>query len=214
MINLMTDNNEQYEEGQINGINDNIIDKNFKYQVSNNKIVYYSLCLIIFLIIILIIIDFIFLFFSFTKKEDTKKNDEILDNTKKNAEIITLFFKDGYENKNFEKVKTYMVEDYYDHSPAAARSNADAINILKIVQTIFSNVTVEILDLTCEKDMVAARIWFKVVHIGEFNEIPATGKTITFEALENFKVVNGKIVESWGYWPDKDIEKKLKANTI
>ena len=63
MINLMTDNNEQYEEGQINGINDNIIDKNFKYQVSNNKIVYSSLCLIIFLVIILIIIDFIFFFF-------------------------------------------------------------------------------------------------------------------------------------------------------
>ena len=49
-------------------------------------------------------------------------------------------------------------------------------------------------------------------HIGTFNNIPATGKTITFEALENFKVVNGKIVESWGSWPDKGIEIKLLAN--
>ena len=44
---------------------------------------------------------------------------------------------------------------------------------------------------------------------GEYNGIPATGKTITFEALENFKVVNGIIVESWGYWPDKQIEEKV-----
>ena len=29
------------------------------------------------------------------------------------------------------------------------------------------------------------------------------------EALEHFSVVNGKIVESWGYWPDREIEEKL-----
>ncbi len=40
--------------------------------------------------------------------------------------------------------------------------------------------------------------------------IAATGRSISFEALENFKVVNGKIVESWGYWPDKEIEALLK----
>ena len=30
------------------------------------------------------------------------------------------------------------------------------------------------------------------------------------EALENFRVADGKIVESWGYWPDKEIETKLR----
>ena len=38
----------------------------------------------------------------------------------------------------------------------------------------------------------------------------ATGRHITFEALENFRVENAKIVESWGYWPDREIEQKLK----
>lgn len=206
----MTDYEDQYEEGQINGINDNIFDKNSKYQGQNNKIIY----ILFSLIIVLIIGGTIFLYFCLRKNDDTntKKKEEILYDTKTNAEIVTLFFKDGYENKNFDKVMTYMVENYYDHSPASARSNADAVNILKFVQTIFSDVKVEILDLICEKDMVAARIWFKVVHTGEYNGIPATGKTITYEALENFKVVNGKITESWGYWPDKQIEEKLKAN--
>ena len=49
-----------------------------------------------------------------------------------------------------------MVENYIDNSPAAARSNKEVVKILKS----------EILDLTCEKDMVAARIWYKVKHIG------------------------------------------------
>ena len=205
----MADNVEQFEEGQINAINDDLIDKRVKHRKSNNKIIIYILFSII---IILLIGGFIFLFLSLRKNEEPKKKDEIIYNTKTNAEIVTLFFKDGYQYKNFDNVMNYMVEEYIDHSPANARSNADAVNILKIVQTIFTNITVEMLDLTCEKDMVAARIWFKVTHIGKFNDIEPTGKTITFEALENFKVVNGKIVESWGYWPDKDIEKKLKEN--
>lgn len=41
--------------------------------------------------------------------------------------------------------------------------------------------------------------------------IPATGKRIVFEALENFRVVEGRIAESWGYWPDLEIERKLKG---
>lgn len=41
--------------------------------------------------------------------------------------------------------------------------------------------------------------------------IPVTGKRIVFEALENFRVVKGRIVESWGYWPDLEIERKLKG---
>ena len=206
----MNQKKEQYEEGQFGGINDNILDKNYKYKEQNNKMIY----ILFFLIIAIIIIGVFFLFITLRKNDETntKKNDEIIYDIKKNAEIVTSFFKDGYENKDFDKVMTYMVENYYDHSPASARSNADAVAILKNVQNIFSDVKVEMLDLICEKDMVSARIWFKVTHTGEYNGIPPSGKTITYEALENFKVVNGKITESWGYWPDKQIEEKLRAN--
>lgn len=48
------------------------------------------------------------------------------------------------------------------------------------------------------------------IHSGDCMEILATGKKIQFEALENFKVVDGKIVESWGYWSDKEIEERLR----
>lgn len=58
--------------------------------------------------------------------------------------------------------------------------------------------------------MVATRVLYDGIHSGACMGIPATGKRIQFEALENFKVVGGKIVESWGYWPDKEIEEKLR----
>lgn len=124
-------------------------------------------------------------------------------------ELVAHFFKDGYENKNFDAVMTYLSEDYVDHSPAGARGNAQAVGILKIVASQFSEMKVTMLDIFGEGDMAATRVLYEGVHCGECMGIPPTGRRIAFEALENFKVVDGKIVESWGYWPDKEIEGKM-----
>ncbi|MGN1457755.1 MAG: GNAT family N-acetyltransferase [Acutalibacteraceae bacterium] len=126
-------------------------------------------------------------------------------------DIVVKFFEDGYTNNNYDFVMTCMAENYIDHSPAAARSNADAVGILKIVAEQFSDLTVKVLDVFAEAGMVATRVLYDGVHTGTCMGISATGKHITFEALENFKVENGKITESWGYWPDKEIEQKLKS---
>lgn len=126
-------------------------------------------------------------------------------------DIVVKFFEDGYTNQNYDFVMTCMAENYIDHSSAAARSNADAVGILKIVADQFSNLKVSVLDAFGDGNMVATRVLYDGIHSGTCMGIPATGKHITFEALENFKVENGKITESWGYWPDKEIEHKLKS---
>lgn len=124
-------------------------------------------------------------------------------------EIVIGFFKEGYENKNYDFILEKVSEGYVDHSPANARSNMEAVGILKIVANQFSNLNIKILDIFAENEMVATRILFEGVHTGVCMGIPATGKRISFEALEHFRVVDGKIVESWGYWPDNEIKQQL-----
>lgn len=124
-------------------------------------------------------------------------------------ELVTRFFTEGYVNHNYAFIMTCLAEDYIDHSPAGARSNADAVGILKIVAGQFSDMKVEMLDIFAEDGMVATRVCFEGTHTGVCMGIPGTGKRIRFEALENFKVVDGKIVSSWGYWPDGAIEQEL-----
>lgn len=104
----------------------------------------------------------------------------------------------------------YLSNDYIDHSPAGARGNSQAVEILKIVESQFSELTIKILDIFGDNDMVATRVLYEGIHSGICMGIPATGKKICFEALENFKVVDGKIVESWAYWSDKEIEEKIR----
>lgn len=126
-------------------------------------------------------------------------------------ELVTRFFEEGYTNKNYAFIMSCVADDYIDHSPAGARSNADAVGILKIVAGQFSGLRVEMLDIFAEGGMVATRVCYDGIHTGDCMGIPATGKRIRFEALENFRVEDGKIVESWGYWPDKEIAGKLMA---
>ncbi|MGM9629697.1 ester cyclase [Butyricicoccus sp.] len=127
------------------------------------------------------------------------------------SEIVYRFLKDGYENKNYAFIMDCVSENYIDHSPAGARSNAQAVEILKAVADQFSDLKIEVLDIFSKDSMVATRVLYDGIHSGICMGIPATGKRICFEALENFKVIDGKIVESWGYWPDKQIEQKLRA---
>ena len=126
-------------------------------------------------------------------------------------ELVIRFFTEGYVNKNWKFITERLSENYVDHSPAGARSNQDAVNILTAVSEMFGDMWIRMEDVFSESGMVATRVRYDAVHIGECMGIAATGRHITFEALEHFKVMNGKIVESWGYWPDKEIERMLKS---
>lgn len=119
-------------------------------------------------------------------------------------QTVARFFQEGYTNRNFDFVMDCVSEHYVDHSPAGARSNADAVGILRIVAGQYTYLRAEMVDIFAEGGMVATRVRYNGLH-------RETGKHITFEALENFKVENGVIVESWGYWPDLEIEQKLSA---
>ncbi len=127
-----------------------------------------------------------------------------------NKEIVKAFFVESYQNHRYDFAIKHMATDYYDHSPAAARSNQEAVGILKIVESMFSDLQIEVLDLIEENDMVAARVKFKGIHTGICMGIEPTRKRIEFEALENFKLKNGIITESWGYWPDLYIKNLLE----
>lgn len=136
-------------------------------------------------------------------------SDSLSDDTQIAKDIVRQFFIEGYENHNYSVVMECVSDDYIDHSPASARSNSDAVGILKIVQKQFPDLKIKILDIFAENGYVATRIRFEGTHSDTCMGVPATGKYISFEALENFRVCDGKIVESWGYWPDEAILRQL-----
>jgi predicted ester cyclase len=126
-----------------------------------------------------------------------------------NKQIVSEFFIKGYNENDYAAVRKLLLDEYYDHSPAYARSSADAINILKIVHDIFPDMEVEIIDLIEENNKVVGRFKFKATHSSEYMGVKPTNKRLEWEAIEIFRIENDKIVESWGYWPDSEIKDKL-----
>lgn len=122
-----------------------------------------------------------------------------------NKELVIGFFMEGYVHHNYDFLMEHMAADYYDNSPCAARTNLECVNVLKGTEQIFPDMQVEILDLIEEHERIAIRARFTGTHSAELCGVPATGKKISFEALEIFRIENGKIAESWGYWPDMQI---------
>ena len=122
-----------------------------------------------------------------------------------NKELVIGFFLEGYVHHNYDFLMEHMAADYYDNSPCAARTNLECVNVLKGTEQTFPDMQVEILDLIEEHERIAVRARFTGTHSAELCGVPATRKKISFEALEIFRVKNGKIVESWGYWPDMQI---------
>ena len=126
-----------------------------------------------------------------------------------NKELVMGFFMEGYVRHNYAFLMEHMAADYFDNSPCAARTNLECVNVLKGTEQIFPDLQVEILDMIEENDKVAVRACFTGTHSAELCGVPATGKKIGFEALEVFRTENGKIAESWGYWPDMQIRELL-----
>ena len=57
------------------------------------------------------------------------------------------------------------------------------------------NITIE--DLVAEGEKVAWRLTARGTHTGEFRGVPATGRSVKFDAHYFFEFRNGKIVKRW-----------------
>ena len=128
------------------------------------------------------------------------------------AKQIVIDFFSIYTSREYDRISYLIDSDYIDHSSVQARNPDDVIRVLKLVSNIFPDLSCRILNIFGEDDYIAVRLAFSGTHSGTYIDAPASGKTISWEALENFRIVNDKIVESWGDWPDYKMLKQMKEN--
>ena len=127
------------------------------------------------------------------------------------TDAVISFFERVYNQKDFDYVMDVFASDYHEHTETGARSNEDCREIIKGACVAFPDLHVEVNELVAEDDIVATRLTFAGTHRSEIFGVSATDKTITFEAMEFFRVTDGLIVESWGSWPIFDIIQKLEG---
>jgi steroid delta-isomerase-like uncharacterized protein len=67
----------------------------------------------------------------------------------------------------------------------------------ELMRQAFPDLEAHVDDLVAAEDKVAIRVSFRGTHQGEFQGIPATGRTIHYVSHEFYRVENGLFAEEW-----------------
>ena len=67
----------------------------------------------------------------------------------------------------------------------------------ELMRRAFPDLEAQVDDLVAAEDKVAIRVSFRGTHQGEFQGIPATGRTIHYVSHEFYRVENGLFAEEW-----------------
>jgi steroid delta-isomerase-like uncharacterized protein len=67
----------------------------------------------------------------------------------------------------------------------------------EMMKQAFPDLEAHVDDVVAAEDKVAVRVSFRGTHTGEFQGIPATGRTIHYVSHEFYRVQDGLIAEEW-----------------
>lgn len=127
-----------------------------------------------------------------------------------NKRLISEFYELSYNQNDYEAASAYLAPSFFDHSPVASKSREETLAAIKDVHHAFPDLEVRILDLVMEDDVVVVQAFFSGTQAAPYLGVENHGNKIEFFALEMYRFNKmGKMIESWGYWPNQAIIEQL-----
>src|SRR6185369_10085202 len=105
-------------------------------------------------------------------------------------------------NTASEKLAAELISpDAIFHVPGRSepmRGPAGYLAIIQMMRGGFPDIQWTLEEMVAEGDKVAARFIMRGTHLGTFFRTPSTGKTITVQALNIYRLSRGQIIEETG----------------
>ena len=117
--------------------------------------------------------------------------------SEQNKAIMRRIYDEVFSKGNLAVVDELVVKDVIEHEEGPQGSEG-LKQTVTMFRTAFPDLQFSVEDMIAEGDKVVSRITMRGTHKGEFMGIPATGKTITVQAIDIIRFANGKAVEHWG----------------
>ncbi len=135
-----------------------------------------------------------------TKTTPFKEAEMTADNNlEENKRIVRAFIETAFNQHQADKAADYMTSDIKWHGgtlgTVEGRENFTGL-IGAIVSALPDLRNVE-QDIIAERDIVSVRAVVEGTHQGELLGIPASGKRVKWDAVDVYRVVDGKIAEEW-----------------
>lgn len=113
--------------------------------------------------------------------------------------LVTTFFEQVLGQGNLDRIDEFMSDDYVltiVGQPAQLDREGHKAFVAHL-RSAFPDWQEEIVNIIAEGDKVVTHLRGTGTHKGEFQGIPATGKTMELDSVNIDRLVDGKIVERW-----------------
>ena len=136
--------------------------------------------------------------------------------SEENKALVRRVIEGFLNSANPAIVRQLLAPDYVDNSP----SNPGMGGLENIERSVadwhraFPDTVNEVQDVLAEGDLVAARWVTRGTHRGEFMGIPATGNRIEVGSTGVFRILAGKVVESWDHFDALGLIRQLGATVL
>jgi steroid delta-isomerase-like uncharacterized protein len=115
-----------------------------------------------------------------------------------NKAIVRSYIDQVWTKHNLTAIDEYIAPDYLQHARNTPPGRDGVKAFFGMMNGAFSDVTYSIGEMIAEGDKVAWTWVIQGKHTGNFQGMPATGKTATITGMSLIRFVDGKLAESWG----------------
>jgi steroid delta-isomerase-like uncharacterized protein len=120
--------------------------------------------------------------------------------SKENKALVRQMVEQVWQAGNTDAIDEFLAADVVDHSVPPGmppgRKGSKAWAAMMTSAMTGSEITIE--DEIAEGDLVVTRWSSQATHTGDLMGIPATGKRVSITGISINRILDGKIVESWG----------------
>ena len=119
--------------------------------------------------------------------------------TDDNKRIVREFIDAAFNKHQPDKAGEYMTPDIKWHGGTlgTVEGRDNFVGLIGAIVTALPDLRNVELDIIAERDIVSVRAVVDGTHNGDLLGIPASGKHVKWDAIDNYRVVDGKIAEEW-----------------
>lgn len=119
--------------------------------------------------------------------------------TEQNRMLFKKIVDEGLNKNNSKVLDELFAPTMVDHDlPPGTAQPAGSKGKIAYFRSAFPDIHFTFESEVAEGDKIAGRGYFTGTHKGDFNGIPAAGKTIKVAFMDVWRFENGKLVEYWG----------------
>ena len=133
----------------------------------------------------------------------------------KNKALVREFFEEAWGKGHVAAVDEFMAADYVEHPrPSTLPPGTEGLKqLIASYRAAFPDLKSTLEDIFAEGEMVAYRWSVSGTHLGDWLGIPPTGNHVTATGITLFRIVLGKVVESWTSIDLNPAEEELQWST-